>query len=130
MSDAESADVPAVNPEAAVTPQAAAAAAVTTTTGGISFDFVYNTKTYTCKVYAGDAHGQYGFTITETDSGSTTATTVASLIYLPPSGTAAEGWQIQVNLPSALQIDTNLSLSQLGVEITKGTVYPLAPPSS
>jgi len=130
MSDAESADVPAVNPEAAVTPQAAAAAAVTTTTGGISFDFVYNTKTYTCKVYAGDAHGQYGFTITETDSGSATTTTVASLIYLPPIGTAAEGWQIQVNLPSALQIDTNLSLSQLGVEITKGTVYPLAPPSS
>jgi hypothetical protein len=129
VSDAESANVPAVDPQADVTPQAAAAAA-TPTTGGIQFDFVYNSKTYTCKVYAGDAYGQYGFTITETDPGSTTATTVASLIYLPPSGTAAEGWQIQVNLPSPLQIDTNLSLSQLGVEITKGTVHPLTPPSS
>jgi hypothetical protein len=129
MSDAESANVPAVNPEAAVAPQAAAAAA-TTTTGWVSFNFVYNSKTYTCEVCTGDAHGQYGFTITETPSGATTATTVASLVYLPPTGTAAEGWQIQVNLPSALQIDTNLSLSQLGVEITKGTVYPLTPPSS
>jgi hypothetical protein len=129
MSDAGPTDVPARNPEGAVTPEAAAAT-VTTTTGGISFDFVYNNNTYTCKVYAGDAHGQFGFTITETTSGASTATTVASLIYLPPSATTAEGWQIQVNLPNPLQIDTNLSLSQLGVEITKGTVYPLAPPPS
>jgi hypothetical protein len=107
--------------------QQSAPAATTTTGTGITFQFTYNSVDYNVQVYAPDSHGQYGFMVTEapTTAGGTT-TTVASLIYAPatpPSTT--EGWEIQVTLPKALQVDSNLTVNTLTVDITKGTVQAL-----
>jgi hypothetical protein len=116
-------------------PQAASAelapqavpAAVTATGTGITFQFTYNSVDYNVQVYAPDSHGQYGFTVTEapTTAGGTT-TTVASLVYAPVTATnTTEGWEIQVTLPKALQVDSNLTVNTLTVDITKGSVQAL-----
>lgn len=101
--------------------------AATATGTGITFQFTYNSVDYNVQVYAPDSHGQYGFTVTEapTTAGGTT-TTVASLVYAPVTATnTSEGWEIQVTLPKALQVDTNLTVNSLTVDITKGTVQAL-----
>jgi hypothetical protein len=89
----------------------AATAATSTTGGGVTFDFVFNSVTYTVQVYAPDQNGQYGFTITQA------TTTIASLIYKDDNN-----WSIAAGLPSALQVDTNLTVNKLSVDINKGTV--------
>jgi hypothetical protein len=94
-------------------PQAAAAAA-STAGGGVTFDFVFNTVTYTAQVYVLDSHNQHGFTITQAN------TTIASLIYLDDNN-----WKISAGLPSGLQVDTNLKINTLNVDISKGTTTPL-----
>jgi hypothetical protein len=96
---------------AAAVPQAPSADATTSTAGGVTFDFTFNGNQYTCNVNAPDQYGQYGFTITQG------TTTIASLIYKDDND-----WSIQVGLPSALQVDTNLTINQLNVNIGKGSV--------
>jgi len=88
-----------------------AAAATPTTGGGVTFDFVFNQVTYTAQVFAPDQNGQYGFKITQA------ATTIASLTYKDD-----QNWAIVAGLPSALQVDTNLTVSKLSIDINKGTV--------
>jgi hypothetical protein len=99
---------------AVVVPQAATPA-VAVTGGGITFDFVFNNTTYTVKVYAPDSNSQYGFTITQG------TTTIASLIYKDDND-----WAIAAGLPSALQVDTNLTINQLNLNISHGTVSALS----
>ena len=99
---------------AVVVPQAATPA-VAVTGGGITFDFVFNNTTYTVKVYAPDSNSQYGFTITQG------TTTIASLIYKDD-----DDWSIAAGLPSALQVDTNLTINQLNLNISHGTVSALS----
>jgi hypothetical protein len=114
MSDIEPTSGPTANPPSPgseVAPQAAAAAGSPAIGGGVTFDFVFNTITYTVQVYAPDAAGQYGFTITQA------ANTVASLIYKDDNN-----WAITAGLPSSLQVDTNLTVSKLSIDINKGTV--------
>jgi hypothetical protein len=95
----------------------AATPAAPSTGGGTTLQFVFNGVTYNVQVYAPDSHSQYGFTITQgTD-------TIASLIYA-----SSDAWAISAGLPSALQIDSNLTVNQLNVNITHGTVSPLSPP--
>jgi len=95
-----------------VMPQGAAAAAPTVG-GGVTFDFLFNQVKYTATVFAPDPNGQYGFKITQG------ANTIASLVYKDDNN-----WAIAAGLPSALQVDTNLTVSTLNVDITKGTVTP------
>ena len=83
------------------------------TGGGVTFDFVFNNVTYTVQVYAPDANGQYGFKVTQA------ANTIASLIYKDDNN-----WEIAAGLPSALQVDTNLTVSKLSIDISKGTTTP------
>jgi hypothetical protein len=117
-------------PGSALVPQATA----TTTpsvTGGTQFIFVYNGITYNVEFYAPDANGQYGFSLTQTPSGSTTATPLASFVYAGPDAktpVTAGAWEIKVALPSSLQIG-GLTLSQVSVDIGEGTVSPLTAPS-
>jgi hypothetical protein len=99
------------SPGSAVAPQAAPAASSPTAGGGVTFDFQFNNVTYTVQVYAPDTNGQYGFQITQA------ATTIASLIYKDDNN-----WEISAGLPSALQVDTNLTVSKLNIDINKGTV--------
>ena len=94
----------------------AATPAAPSTAGGITFDFVFNSVTYTVQIYAPDSHSQYGFTVTQG------TTTIASLIYASDAD-----WAIAAGLPSALQIDSTLTVNQLNVNITHGSVQPLTP---
>jgi hypothetical protein len=102
---------------AVAVPQAPSPEATTSTTsttstaGGVTFDFTFNGNSYTCNVNAPDQYGQYGFTITQGTN------TIASLIYKDDND-----WSITVGLPSALQVDTNLTINQLDVNIAKGSV--------
>lgn len=113
MSDTEPATGPSKS-GSEVAAQAAAAAASSTTGGGITFDFVFNSVTYTVQVYAPDtATAEYGFTITQAGN------TIASLIYKDDNN-----WAIAAGLPSNLQVDTNLMISKLNIDISKGTVTP------
>jgi hypothetical protein len=116
MSDIEPTGEPAPA-GSAVAPQAAAAAAGQTVGGGVTFDFVFNGVTYTVQVYAPDnsAVPQYGFAVTQAGN------TIASLIYRDDND-----WAISVGLPSALQVDTNLTVNKLNIDINKGTVSPLS----
>ena len=98
-------------PGAELVAQAATAAGSPTTGGGVTFDFVFNGVTYTVQVNAPDAAGQYGFTITQGGN------TIASLIYKDDNN-----WAIAAGLPSSLQVDTNLTVSKLSIDISKGTV--------
>jgi hypothetical protein len=117
MSDTEPTTGPTGNPPkpgSEVMPQATAAATSSTTGGGITFDFVFNSVTYTVQVYAPDATtGEYGFAITQAGN------TIASLIYKDDNN-----WAIAAGLPSNLQVDTNLMISKLNIDISKGTVTP------
>jgi hypothetical protein len=95
--------------------------------GGLSFQITFNSVVYTVTVYAPDANQQYGFTVTYSNSATTppTTVTVASLIYKDEND-----WQVIAALPKALQIDTNLTVNQLNIDLTEGTVSPLTPPAS
>jgi hypothetical protein len=97
-----------------IVPQAAAAAA-SPVGGEVTFDFVFNTVTYTVQIYTLDSHNQHGFTITQAN------TTIASLIYLDENN-----WKISAGLPGALQVDTNLKINTLNVDISKGNTTPLS----
>ena len=114
MSDTEPTTDPTGNPPssgAEVMAQTAAAVGAPTTGGGVTFDFVFNAVTYTVKVNAPDTVGQYGFTITQGGN------TIASLIYKDDNN-----WAIAAGLPSSLQVDTNLTVSKLSIDISKGIV--------
>lgn len=112
MSDIEPPAGPAADsPNAGSVAVPEPAATTPTTGGGVTFDFVFNSVTYTVQVYAPDTNGQYGFTITSATN------TIASLIYKDDNN-----WAIAAGLPSALQVDTNLTVSKLNVDIAKGTV--------
>lgn len=116
MSNTEPTTSPTGNPPgpgSEVMPPAAAATGSPTTGGGVTFDFVFNGVTYTVQVNAPDTFDQYGFIITQA------TTTIASLIYKDDNN-----WAISAGLPSALQVDTNLTVSKFNVDITKGTVTP------
>jgi hypothetical protein len=129
MSDVESAAAsaePAPNPGTVVTPLAAAAAAAPAVAGGTSFTFVSGSTTYTVEFWAPDSVGQYGMTLTQTPA-SGTRTTVASFVFAP-NATPADSWEIKAGLPSSLQIG-GLTISSLSVDLKKGTVQPLTPPS-
>jgi hypothetical protein len=117
MTDTDSASSGPENPSqpAAVAVPEAASPAAAATGGGITFNFVFNNTTYTVQVYAPDANGQYGFAITQG------TTTIASLIYKDD-----DDWSIAAGLPSALQVDTNLTINQLNLNISHGTVSALS----
>jgi hypothetical protein len=117
MTDTDSASSGPENPSqpAAVAVPQAASPAVAATGGGITFNFVFNNTTYTVQVYAPDQNGQYGFAITQG------TTTIASLIYKDD-----DDWSIAAGLPSALQVDTNLTINQLNLNISHGTVSALS----
>ena len=117
MSDSEGTATPAADPpgSGAVEVPEAAAAATTTAAGGVTFNFDFNNVTYTVQLYAPDSNGQYGFTITQG------ANTIASLIYKD-----GNDWAIVAGLPSALQVDTNLTVSKFNININKGAV--ITPP--
>jgi hypothetical protein len=118
-------------PGSALVPQATATATTPSVTGGTQFTFIYNGITYNVEFYAPDANGQYGFSLTQTPSGSTTATPLASFVYAGPDAktpVTAGAWEIKVALPSSLQIG-GLTLSQVSVDIGEGTVSPLTAPS-
>jgi hypothetical protein len=97
------------------------------TTGGLSFQITFKGVVYTITVYAPDSNKQYGFTVTYSDSSTTPATTVtvASLIYKDDND-----WQVIASLPKALQVDTNLTVNQLSIDLTEGTVSALTAPTS
>ncbi len=99
----------------------------TSTEGGLSFQITFKETVYTVSVYAPDPNGQYGFTVTYTNSTTTPASTVtvASLIYKDESD-----WQVIASLPKALQLDTNLTVNQLSLDLAEGTVTPLPAPTS
>jgi hypothetical protein len=117
VSDSEGTATPAADPPGSGAVEVPEAAATTTTTaaGGVTFNFDFNNVTYTVQVYAPDTNGQYGFTITQGTN------TIASLIYKDDND-----WAIAAGLPSALQVDTNLTVSKLNIDIRKGTV--ITPP--
>jgi hypothetical protein len=118
-------------PGSQLVPQAAATTTTPSVTGGTQFTFVYNSITYDVQFYAPDANGQYGFSLTQTPSGSSTATPLASFIYAGPDAkqpVTAGSWEIKVSLPSSLQIG-GLTLSQVSADIGEGTVSPLTAPS-
>jgi hypothetical protein len=119
-------------PGSQLVPQATTTTATTpSVTGGTEFTFVYNSVTYDVLFYAPDANGQYGFTLTQTPAGSTTATPLASFIYAGPDAkqpVTAGSWEIKVALASSLQIG-GLTLNQASVDIGEGTVAPLTAPS-
>jgi hypothetical protein len=98
-------------------PSAATPAAATPTVGGgVTFDFVFNSVTYSVQVFAPDPQtGQFGFTITQA------TTTIASLIYKD-----TEDWKIEVGLPGNFQVDSSLTINALTVDIQHGTVTPLS----
>ena len=128
MSDAESA-APATEPvpspgTAVITP--AAATATPAVAGGTTFTFVSGTTTYTVEFWAPDSAGQYGVTLTQTPA-SGTSTTVASFVFAP-NATPPDSWAIKASLPSSLQIG-GLTISALSVDLSKGSVQPLTPPS-
>jgi hypothetical protein len=118
MSDVDSTPRGPFRPEAApgqqglAVPAGAGASAVG---GGVTFDFVFNTVTYTVQVYAPDANGQYGFAITQG------TTTIASLIYKDTND-----WKIAVGLPRSFEVDPNLTINTLTMDIQHGTVTPLS----
>jgi hypothetical protein len=124
VSDTEPTANPGTDPAAASSEPAvrADAAAATTTSGaGITFDFTYGTDNYTVQVFAPDHNQQYGFTVTQVNSTTGANVTVASLIYANQ-----DNWEISVGLPSALHVDTNLTVSKLTIDLTKGTVSALS----
>ena len=81
------------------------------TGGGVTFDILFNNVNYTIQVQAPDPNGRYGFTITQATN------TIASLLYKDENN-----WAIAAGLPSALQVDTNLTVNKLNIDINKGTV--------
>ena len=83
--------------------------------GGVTFDFVFNTMTYTVQVYAPDSNGQYGFSVTQG------STTIASLIYKD-----TDDWKIAVGLPAAFVVDPTLTINALTMDIQHGTVTALS----
>jgi hypothetical protein len=97
------------------------------TSGNLSFQVTFKEVVYTIDVYAPDANKQYGFTVTYEDTSTNPATTVtvASLIYKDESD-----WQVIAALPKSLQLDTNLTVNQLSIDLTEGTVSALSSTAS
>jgi hypothetical protein len=113
--------------EGELSPQATTTTGTTSTGGSLSFGITFKGTPYLVSVYAPDPNGQYGFTVTYTDSTTTPASTitVASLIYKDEND-----WQIIASLPKALQVDTNLTVNQLSIDLVEGAVSPLPAPTS
>jgi hypothetical protein len=130
VSESTQAGVPADGQSGAgkeLSPQATAAAGTSSAGGSLSFQITFKEIVYTVSVYAPDPNGQYGFTVTHTNSTTTPASTitVASLIYKDESD-----WQVIASLPQALQLDSNLTVNQLSIDLLEGTVSPLPTPAS
>jgi hypothetical protein len=127
VSDTEPTANPGADPANVSSPPAVRPAAATTTTtssNGLTFGFTYGADTYNVQIYAPDQNPtkpQYGFTVTQVNATTSKTTTVASLIYADQ-----DNWEIMVGLPGTLQVDTNLTVNQLNIDLTKGAVSPLS----
>jgi hypothetical protein len=122
VSDTEPTANAGADPAKVSSPPAVRPAAPTTTTtssNGLTFGFTYGADTYNVQIYAPDQSPtpQYGFTVTQVNATTSKTTVVASLIYANE-----DNWEIMVGLPGTLQVDTNLTVNQLNVDLTKGQV--------
>jgi hypothetical protein len=121
VSETEPTANPGADPANVSSPPAVQPAATTTTTSsnGLTFGFTYGADTYNVQIYAPDqsATPQYGFTVTQVNATTSKTTVVASLIYANE-----DNWEIMVGLPGTLQVDTNLTVNQLNIDLTNGSV--------
>jgi hypothetical protein len=114
-------DVPAKGQSGTVANASSPQDTTTTSTGGsLSFQITFKNVVYTIDVGAPDpTTKQYYFRVTYEDSTVSPPATVtaASFVYRDEAD-----WQVIASLPKALQLDTNLTINQLTIDITEGTV--------
>jgi hypothetical protein len=127
MSESGQAGVPAEGHSGVGGELSPQATGTTSTGGSLSFGITFKGTEYLISVYAPDPNGQYGFTVTYTNSTTTppSTVTVASLIYKDEND-----WQVIASIPKALQLDSNLTVNQLSIDLVEGTVSPLPAPVS
>lgn len=99
------------------------------TTGTLKFGVTFASVDYMINVYYPEpTTGQYGFVITRqvTDStGKTSTVTVVELAYKDDTQ-----WKIVAGLPTSLQVDTNLTVNQLNIDLTKGAAVDFPAPAT